>query len=88
MKKNNIPMRRCAACMDSKPKSELIRIACYEGRLTVDLTGRAKGRGMYLCNNEECFEKAKKRKVIQRNFEADIPQSEIEKTFEELVHEG
>ena len=43
---------------------------------------------MYLCNNEECFEKAKKRKVIQRNFEADIPQSEIEKTFEELVHEG
>lgn len=88
MKKNKIPMRRCAACMESKPKTELIRIACYEGELTVDRTGRAKGRGLYLCNNSECFEKAKKRRAIQRNFEADIPQSEIEKVFRELANEG
>lgn len=88
MKKNNIPMRRCAACMESKPKTKLIRIACYEGALTVDKTGRAKGRGMYLCNQGECFEKAKKRRAIQRNFEADISQSEIDKIFEELANEG
>lgn len=87
MKKNNVPMRRCAACMESKSKQELIRIAYYEGKLTVDLTGRAKGRGMYLCTNPECFEKAKKRKVIQRNFDQSIPQDEIEKVFEELAHE-
>lgn len=87
MKKNNVPMRRCAACMESKPKQELIRIAYYEGKLTVDLTGRAKGRGMYLCTDPECFEKAKKRKVIQRNFDQSIPQDEIEKVFEELAHE-
>lgn len=88
MKKNKIPMRRCAACMESKPKSELIRIACYEGKLTVDRTGRSKGRGMYLCNHSECFEKAKKRRVIQRNFESDISQDEIERVFEELTNEG
>lgn len=87
MKNNNVPMRRCAACMESKPKKELIRIAYYEGTLTVDRTGRAKGRGMYLCNNAECFEKAKKRRAIQRNFEQNIPQEDIEKIFEELADE-
>ena len=70
--------------MESKPKTELIRIACYEGNLAVDRTGRAKGRGMYLCSSMECFEKAKKRKVIQRNFQRDIPQSEIDRILEEL----
>ena len=79
MKKNNIPMRRCAACMESKPKSELIRIACYEGRLTVAHPGReAETRALPKTRR---VERAKKRKVIQRNFEADIPQSEIEKNL-------
>ena len=49
MKTKKIPMRRCAGCMESKPKQEMTRIAFYEGKLTVDLTGRALGRGVYLC---------------------------------------
>ena len=41
-----VPMRRCVGCMESKPKNELIRIAGYENEVTLDLTGRAKGRGV------------------------------------------
>lgn len=84
LKKNKTPMRRCAGCMESKPKQELIRIAFYEEKLTVDLCGRAKGRGMYLCRNEECRAKAKKKNALQRNFEANIPRDEIDRVFEEL----
>ena len=69
--------------MESKPKKELIRIACYEG----DTTGQAKGRGVYLCRSRECMEKAKKRKAIQRSFDTAVPQSEIERIWGEIENE-
>ncbi len=84
MKSKKLPMRRCAGCMESKPKEELTRIAFYEGRLTVDLSGRAKGRGAYLCSDEKCRANAKKKKALARSFGAAIAQSEIDRIFEEL----
>lgn len=84
MKTNKIPMRKCVGCMESKPKQELVRIAYYEGVLTLDLTGRAKGRGVYLCKNPQCLEKALKRKAIQRSFQANISAEEIEKVVAEI----
>ena len=84
MKIKKIPMRRCVACMDSKPKQDLQRIAYYEEKLTIDPTGKANGRGVYLCKNPECIEKAKKRKALQRSFGALIAAEEIDKVFSEL----
>ena len=70
LKNKKIPMRRCVGCMESKPKGSLIRIACYEDNITVDPTGKAKGRGVYLCPDRECMEKAKKssEKFRKRDF--------------------
>ena len=39
--------------MESKPKEELIRVAWYEGMLSLDPTGKAKGRGVYLCKDPD-----------------------------------
>lgn len=77
-------MRRCIGCMESKEKSSMIRIACYEGKITVDPTGKAKGRGVYLCRSRECMDKARKKKALQRNFETEITQEEINDIFQEL----
>ena len=85
MKSKKVPMRRCVGCMESKPKNSLIRIACYEGKVSVDPTGKAKGRGVYICPDRECMEKAKKRRSLQRSFEVEISSEEIEKLFEELT---
>ena len=46
-------MRRCIGCNISKPQKELIRIACYEGKITVDFDGNAKGRGVYVCKDKQ-----------------------------------
>ena len=85
LKSKKIPMRRCVGCMESKPKSNLIRIACYEGKATVDPTGKAKGRGVYICPDRECMEKAKKKRALQRSFEIEMSQEEMENLFEELA---
>lgn len=70
--------------MESKPKNQLIRIAGYEGEASIDLTGKAKGRGIYLCPNTLCFEKARKKRAIGRNLEIDLNTEQLEKLFEEL----
>ena len=79
-----IPMRRCAGCMESKPQKELIRIVGHEGKVAVDLTGRAKGRGVYLCQSEECYAKAVKKKGISRSLKIEISSERMNELMEEL----
>lgn len=88
MKNRKIPMRRCIGCMESKDKKSLIRVAFYEGHLTVDPTGRAKGRGVYLCRDHACIQKAKKNNAIQRSLKIEIDSDEKEKVFRELEAYG
>lgn len=84
MKNNKVPMRRCVGCMESKPKKELTRIAYYEGELTVDTTGRAKGRGVYLCSDPACLEKAKKKRALQRSFQTELKKEALEAVFAQI----
>lgn len=84
MKNKKNPMRRCIGCMESKDKNELIRIAWYEGKLTVDPTGKAKGRGVYLCKNSECMEKAMKKNAIARSLQVEVGKDEMDRIFQEL----
>lgn len=73
--------------MQSKAKTDLIRVAFYEGELTIDLTGKAKGRGVYLCKDPDCVEKAKKRRALQRSFATGFDQEKLDKLFEQLEYD-
>ncbi len=68
-----IPQRTCLGCGETKPKQELIRIVRQnDGSIFVDKTGKANGRGAYICNNIECLEKAIKSKRLDKNFKIEI----------------
>ena len=68
-----IPQRTCVGCNVQKNKNELIRIVINkEGNIFIDKTGKANGRGAYICNNPECLEKAIKSKRIERSFETSL----------------
>lgn len=74
-KVKKVPMRRCVGCKEMKEKKALIRIVrSNEGEISADPTGRKNGRGAYLCKDMACFEKARKAKALNREFEADIPE--------------
>ena len=85
MNRQKIPMRKCVGCNEMKPKTELIRIVISEfGKVSVDRTGKASGRGAYICDNEECFRKAIKIKGIERSLKVRLSEEivlEIEKEF-------
>lgn len=66
-----IPMRRCIGCMESIPKKELIRFVAKEAQAEIDPSGKANGRGVYLCRKEECFDKAMKKRALSRGLDID-----------------
>lgn len=80
----HVPMRRCAGCMQSRPQREMVRIAYYEGVLTVDADGKAKGRGMYICPTSECIGKAIKNKALNRAFKKKFSDEELNSIFESI----
>ena len=73
MKTKKIPMRRCVGCGESKTKKELIRIvALPSGMIELDRTGKKSGRGVYICDNLECFEKAYKSHGLERSLKCPV----------------
>ena len=49
-----IPQRQCMGCRERKAKRELIRVVRGpEGTVSLDFSGKAPGRGAYLCPNAE-----------------------------------
>ena len=81
----NIPQRTCIGCNEVKDKNDLIRIVKNkEGNIFVDKTGKANGRGAYICNNMECLEKMIKTKKLERTFEIAISPENYEKFRGEL----
>ncbi|WP_141706109.1 RNase P modulator RnpM [Caloranaerobacter ferrireducens] len=86
MKKRKVPLRKCVGCNEQKPKKELVRIVKNkEGIVSIDLTGKANGRGAYICKNIDCLEKAVKGKKLNKALEIDIPQEIYIKLKEELT---
>ncbi|HOD92738.1 MAG TPA: YlxR family protein [Clostridia bacterium] len=69
MKTKKVPMRMCLSCRTMKPKKDLIRIVLsQDNKVLMDLTGKKNGRGAYICDDLECFLKAKKSRNIERTF--------------------
>ncbi|MCQ4921752.1 YlxR family protein [Tissierella carlieri] len=74
MKKKKIPLRKCIACGEGKPKKELIRVVRNnEKEVSIDITGKMNGRGAYICSNLECLELAQKGKKLSRTLEVEVP---------------
>ena len=68
-----IPMRMCVVTRERFPKQELIRVVVNkEGIVTVDVTGKAKGKGAYIKKDIEVLKKAKTTKVLDRTLNVTI----------------
>ena len=63
----------CIACRKRNLKEFLIRIVKEKsGRIFLDYSKKAQGRGAYLCCNENCYEVLKKKKGLEKNFKCKV----------------
>lgn len=84
-KVKKVPQRKCIACQDKDNKKELIRIVKNkEGQIFLDKTGRANGRGAYICGSKICLEKAIKSKALNRAFKIEVPNEVYEGLMKEI----
>ena len=64
---HHVPERTCVACGAKKPQRVLFRVAAAAASAPVwDESGRAPGRGAYVCRVESCVETAFKRRALER----------------------
>ncbi|USK71680.1 RNase P modulator RnpM [Peribacillus asahii] len=81
--RKKIPMRKCVATGEMKPKKELIRIVrSKEGEVSIDLTGKQSGRGAYLTLDRDVIELAKKKNVLANQLSVQIDPSLYEQLLE------
>jgi predicted RNA-binding protein YlxR (DUF448 family) len=72
------PERICIGCREVKHKRELIRVVrTPEGRVIVDPTGKANGRGAYLCKDGDCWQKSLNRGQLARALKLTLSQEEM-----------
>ncbi|MCP8969034.1 RNase P modulator RnpM [Ectobacillus ponti] len=73
MNNRKVPMRKCVATQEMKPKRELVRVVrSKEGEVSVDITGKKSGRGAYLSLNKECILQAQKKRVLEHHLHTQI----------------
>ncbi len=84
-----VPMRQCIGCREHRAKRELIRIVrSPEGTVSLDFSGKANGRGAYLCRNAECLRRAVRANALERALETKVPDELIARFEKELANDG
>lgn len=66
-RQKHVPQRMCAICRETNAKRTLTRVVrTSEDTFEVDPTGRANGRGAYICDKASCWEKAADTPILAR----------------------
>lgn len=89
IKQRKTPVRTCIGCRESSERRELVRIVrSPEGDVHVDPTGRANGRGAYVCASEQCIEAAFTKRRLSASLRVNLRDDDLDRLrreFEETI---
>ena len=78
--------RMCFICRKTHNKQDMLRIVKNSaGEIFIDKTGKANGRGAYICRDANCIEQIKKQKIPSKAFKCEVPLDVYQKLCEELI---
>lgn len=84
MPNKKIPLRMCIACRELKEKREMLRVVKNgEGKIFIDFSSKASGRGAYICDNPDCIKKLTKYKLLNKVFSCAVEPEVYAKIEEE-----
>jgi len=86
--RRKVPMRKCIATGEMKPKKELVRIVrTKEGDVSIDPTGKKSGRGAYLSKDREAILLAKEKNILAKTFQVAIDDTLYDELLELIEKE-
>ena len=82
-KVKKVPLRTCVVTKEVLPKKSLVRVAATkEGIVSIDLVGKAPGRGAYIKLDKDVILLAKKSKALDKKLEVNVPDT----IYDELMN--
>lgn len=88
LKVKKVPLRKCVITNEQHPKMEMFRVVrTPEGNVVVDITGKVRGHGAYVCKKKSTITMAQKKKTLNRHLEVEVPDSVYEEMLR-LLEEG
>ena len=89
MKVKKIPLRKCVITNEQHPKMEMFRVVrTPENTVVVDLTGKVRGHGAYVCKKKSAIQNAMKKKILDKHLEVAVPDTIFEEMLELLEKES
>ena len=85
-RKKHQPQRTCIACRETKDKWNLVRVVrTPEGHVIADPTGKANGRGAYLCKHADCIGKGLHKGQVAKALKVTMSTDELAGLQAELL---
>lgn len=79
------PLRSCIGCGRTADKRELVRVVrTSEGDVVVDPSGKANGRGAYLCRKQDCFDAAARRRRFDSALRVGLKEDDLDRLRREF----
>ena len=73
-----VPQRTCVGCRTVQPKRQLVRLVRQaDGRVSVDATGKAAGRGAYLHDRRSCWHKALAGHALEQALKVTLTEADL-----------
>jgi predicted RNA-binding protein YlxR (DUF448 family) len=88
-KPRRVPLRTCVVCRQTSAKKALLRVIRRPenegGGIAIDPSGKANGRGAYICASAECIDKAMKQKRFERSLKVSVAPAALADELKALV---
>lgn len=79
------PVRTCVGCARAGDKRSLVRLVrSADGHIELDPTGKARGRGAYVCPGTECFDGAVARKRLSTALRVNLHEDDLDRLRRDL----
>ena len=80
------PQRMCVSCRERRDKKDLIRVVLGpDGDISYDPTGKASGRGAYLCKKEECIVAELKAHRLAKGLRHEVDKERLQQVAQEIL---
>lgn len=87
MKERKVPLRKCVASGEMKPKKTMVRIVrSKEGVVAIDPTGKMPGRGAYVSIEPAIVQKAWDKQVLDRALNAKVTDEFYQDLLDFVTH--
>ena len=79
LRPKRVPQRTCIACRSTEAKRGLVRVVrTPAGRVELDPTGKANGRGAYVHESRACWDEALKKDRLGRALKVALAATDVE----------